>query len=85
MITWGDYLGLLTADGVEVGRSELEAIGEDGRRVTATTLVRWVDGRLYYHEVPEITDAGETVPRYVQRQVMNRLRLPPERYAFGRL
>ena len=85
MIAWRDYLTMLCEDGVELARSEDESLDADGHRIENLTLVRYLDGRLLFQELPPIEDTDEPVRPYLQRQIMNTLRLPPERYAFGRL
>ena len=85
MIVWRNYLARLSDDGVELLASESDGLDEDGSPVVSHSLVRRYNQRLLYFDIPHIEDLDDPVSPYLQRQIMNTLRLPPERYAFGRL
>lgn len=81
MILWKDFLRKLQEDGVVLGEVEHELLDESGERVTAKVLTRRLHGKLLWIEIGFQT-LDDRVPRRTQRQIANRLRLPPERYVF---
>lgn len=81
MIRWHEYLERLEAEGVTLETAEAEALTDDGQRISAQFLCRWVKGRPLYIAV-HITDLTEPVHRRLQRQIANALRLPPEKFIF---
>jgi hypothetical protein len=81
LIRWRDSLERLKAEGVTLETVEEEALTEDGRRITAHFLCRWIQGRPLYIAV-HIADLSEAVHRRQQRQIANALRLPPEKFIF---
>jgi len=64
-----------------LGEVEHELLDESGERVTAKVLTRRLHGKLLWIEIGFQT-LDDRVPRRTQRQIANRLRLPPERYVF---
>lgn len=81
MTTWRAFLASAGDDGVELGEVHHEALTEIGERITAKVLTRFVGERLLYCEVAFETK-DEPISRWEIRRIVNRLRLPPEKYIF---
>lgn len=79
MLLWGRFLKILREDGVDLGESEKVALTEHGERITAKMLIRRVDDKMLWIEV-DFQSPTDRFPKRTIRQVMNRLRLPPEKY-----
>lgn len=81
---WRDYLRKLSEDGVQLGWSDEEAVTDEGEVVRTWTLSRWTDdGQLLWLALDREPQDDELVPPRLQRQIMNVLRLPMEKYYRG--
>ena len=81
MIRWRDYLQILAEDGVSLAESENAELDEFGQRAYSQFLVRTTGDRVLTIQ-DEIPGPQSVVDAPVQRQIANRLRLPPEKYIF---
>ncbi len=82
MIDWGEYLTMLKTDGVSLDSSEGDDVDETGNPIIVHFLWRRVDGHTLTFALSFKPSPQSRVPRYLQRQIANVLRLPPAKYIF---